>query len=38
MDVDRALMLSEGELSILMSHATSQIEENGSEYRTALCL
>ena len=38
MDVDRALMPSEGELSILMSDATSQIEENGSEYRTALCL
>lgn len=37
-DVDHALVPSEGELSILMSHAASQTEENGSEYRTALCL
>lgn len=37
-DVDHALVPSEGELSILMSHAASQTEENDSEYRTALCL
>ena len=38
MVVGRALVLSEGELSILMSNATNQTEENGPEYRTALCL